>query len=56
MSGPEYKEQWPWTGCGTFQIVYHGKWRGTEAATNIINDRSFAGKPSEQEKKQAGDG
>ena len=43
-------------GSGTFGTVYHGKWRGTDVAIKRINDRCFAGKPSEQEKKQAGDG
>ncbi|KAK3120335.1 hypothetical protein QOZ80_9AG0685970 [Eleusine coracana subsp. coracana] len=37
-------------GSGTFGTVYHGKWRGTDVAIKRINDRSFAGKPSEQEK------
>lgn len=30
--------------------MYHGKWRGTDVAIKRINDRCFAGKPSEQEK------
>jgi serine/threonine protein kinase len=30
--------------------VYHGKWRGTDVAIKRINDRCFAGKPSEQER------
>lgn len=37
-------------GSGTFGTVYHGKWRGTDVAIKRINDRCFAGKPSEQEK------
>ncbi|GJN25406.1 hypothetical protein PR202_gb13228 [Eleusine coracana subsp. coracana] len=37
-------------GSGTFGTVYHGKWRGTDVAIKRINDRSFAGKPSEQDK------
>ncbi|XP_039024140.1 uncharacterized protein LOC120156940 [Hibiscus syriacus] len=36
-------------GSGTFGTVYHGKWRGTDVAIKRINDRCFAGKPSEQE-------
>ncbi|KAI3941216.1 hypothetical protein MKX01_029790 [Papaver californicum] len=35
-------------GSGTFGTVYHGKWRGTDVAIKRINDRCFAGKPSEQ--------
>ncbi|XP_062229403.1 uncharacterized protein LOC133927114 [Phragmites australis] len=37
-------------GSGTFGTVYHGKWRGTDVAIKRINDRCFAGKPSEQDK------
>lgn len=37
-------------GSGTFGTVYHGKWRGTDVAIKRINDRCFAGKPSEQER------
>lgn len=37
-------------GSGTFGTVYHGKWRGTDVAIKRINDRCFAGKPSEVEK------
>ncbi|KAI3446816.1 hypothetical protein Pfo_003481 [Paulownia fortunei] len=37
-------------GSGTFGTVYHGKWRGTDIAIKRINDRCFAGKPSEQER------
>jgi hypothetical protein len=37
-------------GSGTFGTVYHGKWRGSDVAIKRINDRCFAGKPSEQEK------
>ncbi|XP_072952997.1 uncharacterized protein [Typha angustifolia] len=37
-------------GSGTFGTVYHGKWRGSEVAIKRINDRCFAGKPSEQER------
>ncbi|KAL8128804.1 hypothetical protein V2J09_017959 [Rumex salicifolius] len=37
-------------GSGTFGIVYHGKWRGTDVAIKRINNRCFAGKPSEQER------
>ncbi|XP_058087499.1 uncharacterized protein LOC131234584 [Magnolia sinica] len=36
-------------GSGTFGTVYHGKWRGTDVAIKRINDRCFAGKPSEQD-------
>ncbi|KAE8665340.1 Kinase superfamily protein with octicosapeptide/Phox/Bem1p domain [Hibiscus syriacus] len=36
-------------GSGTFGTVYHGKWRGSDAIKRI-NDRCFAGKPSEQER------
>ncbi|KAA8535279.1 hypothetical protein F0562_030282 [Nyssa sinensis] len=36
-------------GSGTFGTVYHGKWRGSDVAIKRINDRCFAGKPSEQE-------
>lgn len=35
-------------GSGTFGTVYHGKWRGTDVAIKRINDRCFAGKPSER--------
>ncbi|KAL6226206.1 hypothetical protein ACLB2K_000169 [Fragaria x ananassa] len=37
-------------GSGTFGTVYHGKWRGTDVAIKRINNRCFAGKPSEQER------
>jgi hypothetical protein len=37
-------------GSGTFGTVYHGKWRGTDVAIKRINERCFAGKPSEQER------
>lgn len=37
-------------GSGTFGTVYHGKWRGTDVAIKRINDRCFAGKPSEEER------
>ncbi|KAF9615180.1 hypothetical protein IFM89_022282 [Coptis chinensis] len=37
-------------GSGTFGTVYHGKWRGTAVAIKRINDRCFAGKPSEQDR------
>lgn len=37
-------------GSGTYGTVYHGKWRGTDVAIKRINDRCFAGKPSEQER------
>ncbi|CAH9086712.1 unnamed protein product [Cuscuta epithymum] len=37
-------------GSGTFGTVYHGKWRGTDVAIKRINDRCFAGKPSEQQR------
>ncbi|KAK8481339.1 hypothetical protein V6N13_144675 [Hibiscus sabdariffa] len=37
-------------GSGTFGTVYHGKWRGTDVAIKRINDRCFAGKPSEQDR------
>ncbi|XP_028549150.1 uncharacterized protein LOC110096990 isoform X4 [Dendrobium catenatum] len=40
-------------GSGTFGTVYHGKWRGSDVAIKRINDRCFAGKPSEQEKMRA---
>ncbi|XP_020242215.1 serine/threonine-protein kinase B-raf-like [Asparagus officinalis] len=40
-------------GSGTFGTVYHAKWRGTDVAIKRINDRCFAGKPSEQEKMRA---
>ncbi|WJX29387.1 mitogen-activated protein kinase kinase kinase [Trifolium repens] len=40
-------------GSGTFGTVYHGKWRGTDVAIKRINDRCFAGKPSEQERLRA---
>ncbi|CAI9100951.1 OLC1v1038144C1 [Oldenlandia corymbosa var. corymbosa] len=35
-------------GSGTFGTVYYGKWRGTDVAIKRINDRCFAGKPSEE--------
>ncbi|KAL5698419.1 mitogen-activated protein kinase kinase kinase [Ranunculus cassubicifolius] len=35
-------------GSGTFGTVYHGKWRGTDVAIKRINNRCFAGKPSER--------
>ncbi|XP_019181783.1 PREDICTED: uncharacterized protein LOC109176835 isoform X2 [Ipomoea nil] len=35
-------------GSGTFGTVYHGKWRGTDVAIKRINERCFAGKPSEE--------
>ncbi|KAG8094992.1 hypothetical protein GUJ93_ZPchr0012g20253 [Zizania palustris] len=37
-------------GSVTFGTVYHGKWRGSDVAIKRINDRCFAGKPSEQDK------
>ncbi|CAI9783097.1 unnamed protein product [Fraxinus pennsylvanica] len=37
-------------GSGTFGTVYHGKWRGTDVAIKRINERCFAGKPSEQDR------
>ncbi|WCJ30066.1 Protein kinase superfamily protein with octicosapeptide/Phox/Bem1p domain [Euphorbia peplus] len=37
-------------GSGTFGTVYHGKWRGTDVAIKRINERCFAGKPTEQER------
>ncbi|XP_072963702.1 uncharacterized protein [Typha angustifolia] len=37
-------------GSGTFGTVYHGKWRGSDVAIKRINERCFAGKPSEQER------
>ncbi|XP_012081103.1 uncharacterized protein LOC105641215 isoform X2 [Jatropha curcas] len=37
-------------GSGTFGTVYHGKWRGSDVAIKRINDRCFAGKPSEQDR------
>ncbi|KAL3840714.1 hypothetical protein ACJIZ3_025305 [Penstemon smallii] len=37
-------------GVGTIGTVYHGKWRGTDVAIKRINDRCFAGKPSDQER------
>ncbi|XP_010244776.1 PREDICTED: uncharacterized protein LOC104588515 isoform X2 [Nelumbo nucifera] len=37
-------------GSGTFGTVYHGKWRGSDVAIKRINDRCFAGKPSEEER------
>ncbi|QHO01740.1 hypothetical protein HN873_044126 [Arachis hypogaea] len=40
-------------GSGTFGTVYHGKWRGTDVAIKRINDRCFAGKPSEEERLRA---
>ncbi|THU57180.1 hypothetical protein C4D60_Mb03t00790 [Musa balbisiana] len=40
-------------GSGTFGTVYHGKWRGSDVAIKRINDRVFAGKPSEQERARA---
>ncbi|XP_058067496.1 uncharacterized protein LOC131216907 isoform X2 [Magnolia sinica] len=40
-------------GSGTFGTVYHGKWRGTDVAIKRINDRCFAGKPSEQDRLRA---
>ncbi|XP_068652736.1 RAF-like serine/threonine-protein kinase PRAF [Aristolochia californica] len=40
-------------GSGTFGTIYHGKWRGTDVAIKRINDRCFAGKPSEQERLRA---
>ncbi|KAJ0984825.1 hypothetical protein J5N97_003181 [Dioscorea zingiberensis] len=40
-------------GSGTFGTVYHGKWRGSDVAIKRINDRCFAGKPSEQERMRA---
>ncbi|KAG1326629.1 Dual specificity protein kinase splA [Cocos nucifera] len=40
-------------GSGTFGTVYHGKWRGSDVAIKRINDRCFAGKPSEEERMRA---
>lgn len=40
-------------GSGTYGTVYHGKWRGSDVAIKRINDRCFAGKPSEQERMRA---
>ncbi|CAA6670222.1 unnamed protein product [Spirodela intermedia] len=40
-------------GSGTFGTVYHGKWKGSDVAIKRINDRCFAGKPSEQERSRA---
>uniref|UniRef100_A0ACD6AS21 Uncharacterized protein n=1 Tax=Avena sativa TaxID=4498 RepID=A0ACD6AS21_AVESA len=37
-------------GSGTFGTVYHGKWRGSDVAIKRINERCFAGKPSERDK------
>ncbi|KAM7472982.1 hypothetical protein LguiA_011165 [Lonicera macranthoides] len=37
-------------GSGTFGTVFHGKWRGSDVAIKRINDRCFAGKPSEQDR------
>ncbi|CAH9086786.1 unnamed protein product [Cuscuta europaea] len=37
-------------GSGTFGTVFHGKWRGTDVAIKRINDRCFAGKPSEEKR------
>ncbi|TYH65534.1 hypothetical protein ES332_D06G062700v1 [Gossypium tomentosum] len=45
----DLEELWE-LGSGTFGTVYHGKWRGTDVAIKRINDRCFAGKPSEQER------
>ncbi|KAE8726244.1 Kinase superfamily protein with octicosapeptide/Phox/Bem1p domain [Hibiscus syriacus] len=45
----DLEELWE-IGSGTFGTVYHGKWRGTDVAIKRINDRCFAGKPSEQER------
>ncbi|XP_074363970.1 uncharacterized protein LOC141704666 [Apium graveolens] len=38
---------------GTVGTVYYGKWRGSDVAIKRINDRCFAGKPSEQERMRA---
>ncbi|ONK70387.1 uncharacterized protein A4U43_C05F33190 [Asparagus officinalis] len=40
-------------GSGTFGTVYHGKWRGSDVAIKRINERCFAGKPSEEERMRA---
>ncbi|KAG8491704.1 hypothetical protein CXB51_015125 [Gossypium anomalum] len=45
----DLEELWE-LGSGTFGTVYHGKWRGTDVVIKRINDRRFAGKPSEQER------
>ncbi|KAJ1266169.1 hypothetical protein BS78_08G130400 [Paspalum vaginatum] len=37
-------------GSGTFGTVYHGKWRGADVAIKRINEISFSGRLSEQER------
>lgn len=43
-------EQLQELGSGTFGTVFHGKWRGSDVAIKRVNNRCFAGKPSEQER------